>query len=69
MIPVVDRRICTGCGKCLQVCPPRALELREGKATIDEEFCEECGICAAHCPEGAIAIPWPDFVPHNEQIS
>jgi heterodisulfide reductase subunit A-like polyferredoxin len=59
VIPVIDESICTGCRKCVEVCPPRALELRNKKAHIDEEFCEECGFCAAECPTEAIVIPFP----------
>ncbi len=59
MIPIIDEEACTGCGKCIEVCPPRAIELTEGKAGVDEEFCEECGICAAACPVEAITIPFP----------
>jgi Pyruvate/2-oxoacid:ferredoxin oxidoreductase delta subunit len=59
MIPVVDEKACTGCKRCIEVCPPRAIDLREGTAHIDEEFCEECGLCAAECKAQAIDIPFP----------
>ena len=59
MIPAIDESVCTGCGKCVEVCPPRALELRNKKVRVDEEFCEECGFCAAECPTEAIVIPFP----------
>lgn len=58
MIPLVDREKCTGCKKCVEVCPPRAIDLWDGTACIDEEFCEECGFCAAECPLDAIDIPF-----------
>jgi Fe-S-cluster-containing hydrogenase component 2 len=62
MIPMIDRSICTGCGKCVDVCPPRAIELHHKKAHIEEEFCEECGYCAPECPFQAIVVPFPGAV-------
>jgi ferredoxin len=59
MMPRIDEDACTGCGKCIEVCPPLAIHLEDGKARIEEEFCEECGFCAAACPVSAIGIPFP----------
>ncbi len=59
MIPLIDKEKCTGCARCIEACPPRAIELRDRTASIDEEFCEECGLCAAECKAGAISIPFP----------
>ncbi len=59
MIPVIDNTVCTGCGTCREVCPPRAIVMKDAKACIEEEFCEECGFCAAECPVEAITIPFP----------
>lgn len=63
MIPVIDEKLCTGCKKCVEVCPPRAIELRGKKAFIEAEYCEECGYCAPECPVDAIAIP---FLRHED---
>jgi hypothetical protein len=59
MIPIIDEKECTGCRKCVEVCPPRAVVIEDKKARIEEEFCEECGFCAAECPAHAITIPFP----------
>lgn len=59
MIPVIDKDTCTGCGSCLEVCPPLAIVLEDEKAVIMAEFCEECGFCAAECPVDAITIVFP----------
>ena len=58
MIPVIDREKCTGCGECVEECPPRAIILDGEKAAIDPDLCEECGECVPACPEKAISIPW-----------
>jgi ferredoxin len=57
MIPVIAPDTCTGCGDCVEVCPPQCISLVEEKARIQERFCEECGECVAKCPEGAISLP------------
>jgi Pyruvate/2-oxoacid:ferredoxin oxidoreductase delta subunit len=59
MIPCIDEEACTGCGRCMEVCPPRAIIMRDGSAHVEEDFCEECGFCAAECTVKAIAIPFP----------
>jgi len=48
---------CTGCGKCVEVCPIEAIRLVEGVAVIDPEVCDADGLCLPACPEGAIVIP------------
>jgi uncharacterized protein len=59
MIPLIDTDTCNGCTLCINVCPPRAIVLIDGKATIELEYCEECGLCGAECPAEAITIPFP----------
>jgi len=49
----VNQERCTGCGKCLDVCPPEAITIKNGKAVILVE-CTGCGACPRVCPEGAI---------------
>ena len=52
-----DSTKCTGCGKCLEVCPHRVFQ-PEGKlvAISDRDACMECGACATNCPVGAIYV-------------
>lgn len=52
-----DPARCTGCGKCLEVCPRRVLELRAEKiAVCDRDACIECGACARNCPAKALKV-------------
>ncbi len=51
----VDGNKCTGCEKCVDVCPQRAISMVNGKAVIDGNRCTDCGACAQVCPQGAIS--------------
>ena len=50
----VDEKRCTGCGRCLDVCPTGAMRLVDGVAAIDTSLCRECQACLEACPNGAI---------------
>jgi len=54
--PVVVPEKCTGCGKCLEVCPIEAIEIRDDVAWIDPDICDADAICVPACPEGAIRV-------------
>lgn len=41
--------LCTNCGRCLDICPTGALDLRRGAARIDYSRCKACGICVEAC--------------------
>ena len=48
---------CTGCGKCIEVCPHSVFVMKEGKSEIkDKDSCMECGACAKNCPFNAIDV-------------
>jgi NAD-dependent dihydropyrimidine dehydrogenase PreA subunit len=48
---------CSGCGKCLEVCPHRVLKLENRKIKIiDKNSCIECGACSKNCPLSAIKV-------------
>lgn len=48
---------CSGCGRCLEVCPHRVFRLTDNKAQIiDKDSCMECGACALNCPTGALTV-------------
>ena len=52
-----DSEKCTGCGRCIEVCP-HAVFVMEGKkaALTDRDLCMECGACLRNCPFGAISV-------------
>ncbi len=48
---------CTGCSKCIEVCPHKVLGYKGGKAEIiDKDSCMECGACSKNCPFSAIEV-------------
>ncbi len=48
---------CTGCGRCLEVCPHEVFA-RNGKTVriVDRDRCIECGACMMNCASGAIRV-------------
>jgi len=54
----IDEKKCTKCQACLEECPLKLVELKEGDSVYTpinqaEEFCIYCGHCVAVCPEEA----------------
>ena len=52
---ICDKKLCTGCGACSQICPQRAVMMAaddEGflHPYIDEELCNDCELCTRTCP-------------------
>jgi len=56
MAAKVETEKCTGCGVCIEVCPPEAISLSNDKAVINKDTCAECGLCVDQCPNGAISL-------------
>lgn len=54
LIPSVDNSLCTGCGKCGDICEYSAIVLIKGKPLVLKEMCHSCGGCFLVCPEKAI---------------
>jgi ferredoxin len=57
-LPEIDGEKCSGCGKCVEVCPVEAMGLvsagdprrpKRRKARVNEELCLGCGICIRQC--------------------
>ena len=51
---MIDKKLCTGCGKCVEVCPMGVMVKVETAPTATK--CIACGICAKACPMGILEI-------------
>ncbi|MEE3420724.1 MAG: glycyl-radical enzyme activating protein [Lachnospiraceae bacterium] len=47
---------CTHCGKCMQVCPQKAVTVMADENVLDREKCTACGMCVDRCPAGARSL-------------
>ena len=53
-VPVVDEKMCTGCGACAEACRFNAIAVISKKVLVFPEVCHHCGACGITCPTGAI---------------
>ena len=61
-LPVVDEERCTGCGRCVEACGPKSLEILGPIAVLARP--DTCGSeehCIAPCPEKAIQMQWTEL--------
>lgn len=61
-----DKKECTGCGMCVDICPHDAIEMRVGEngflfPAIDPARCMNCGLCSMRCPAN-LTLPESAFV-------
>lgn len=55
----IDIKKCDGCGKCIEQCPTKTLEIKENKAIVSKDHlmdCHLCNACVDSCPKEAIAL-------------
>ncbi|MBW2146881.1 MAG: 4Fe-4S binding protein [Deltaproteobacteria bacterium] len=50
---IINKDLCTECGKCRELCRYNAISEEFG---VDRISCEGCGVCAEFCPAGAIEM-------------
>jgi ferredoxin len=64
-IPRIQSELCTGCGKCIDVCPVEAMTLvsandahrpKRRTSKLNEDICLGCGVCVRNCPQQAIRL-------------
>ena len=54
LIPEVNTDLCTGCGRCAEVCQFHAIAILGRKTLVFPQLCHGCGSCALVCLENAI---------------
>ncbi len=71
-LPRIDGASCSGCGKCVDICPIEAMSLvstndphrpKRRQARLAEALCLGCGVCVRSCPSRSIAL-----VPHPKRV-
>ncbi|MHA1130209.1 MAG: indolepyruvate ferredoxin oxidoreductase subunit alpha [Candidatus Helarchaeota archaeon] len=53
---------CTGCGKCILICPVNLWKLENGKSKLAQDYkerCMECAACVSICEFDAISFIYP----------
>jgi MinD superfamily P-loop ATPase len=53
--PVVDEKVCNGCGECSRVCQYNAIVALKTKPLVFPSLCHGCGGCVKVCPVNAIS--------------
>lgn len=69
-LPRIEQALCTGCHRCVDVCPTEALEQVAAKAYLRyPERCNYCTACEEICPTGAISLPFMVVFGEREEKS
>ena len=54
--PKLKKKLCIGCNKCGNICPAKAIVIKDKKAVIDRDLCIRCFCCQEFCPTGAMKV-------------
>ena len=54
--PVLKKELCVGCGVCRDICPAKAITVKDKRAVIDRSACIRCFCCQEFCPRSAMKV-------------
>ena len=57
--PTVEKALCVGCRKCEQICPAKAITMKNKRPSVDRKACIRCFCCQEFCPKGAMKVKRP----------
>ena len=57
--PQVEKPSCIGCKKCAEICPAKAIVMKNRRPKIDRKTCIRCFCCQEFCPKGAMKVSRP----------
>lgn len=52
-------RLCVGCKKCANLCPAKAITMKNNRPKIDRKLCIRCFCCQEFCPKAAMVVHRP----------
>ncbi len=57
--PKPEPKTCIHCAKCAEICPAKAITMKNGLPRINKSLCITCFCCQEFCPKGAIRVHRP----------
>ena len=54
--PKLKPELCVGCGVCRDICPAKAIVIKNKKARINRKACIRCFCCQEFCPKSALKV-------------
>jgi uncharacterized protein (DUF362 family)/Pyruvate/2-oxoacid:ferredoxin oxidoreductase delta subunit len=54
--PSIDYNKCITCKLCMEICPAKAITMKNNKIFMNHRNCIRCFCCQELCPEGAISV-------------
>jgi len=56
LYPSFDPSLCQTCGRCVLICPGKALTIEKGRPLLNKKVCLRCYCCHEICPARAVNL-------------